>query len=69
MTHVYQTGETVKLIRSTNIYVPKGSLLKIESINVFGEILNVTHHGQKYVVHVEHVVFDPRAIKEVVQFT
>ena len=69
MTHVYRVGETVKLTYSTNPYVPKGSLLEIGSINFPDELLGVKYHGRNYTVHVSHVVFYPRTLKEKVQFS
>jgi hypothetical protein len=69
VTHVYRVGETVKLTYSTNPYVPKGSLLKIGSINSFDELLGVKYHGRNYTVHVSHVIFYSRTLKEKVTFT
>lgn len=64
----YKIGDIERLKFSNNVYAPKGSLLKIESIAIDGKILNVSFKNRKYTVHVDHVSIALCA-KEKVLFT
>jgi hypothetical protein len=64
----YKVGDIVRLKFSNNVYAPKGSLLKVESIAIDGQILNVSFKNMKYIVHVNDVTIASCA-KEKVLFT
>lgn len=52
-------GDLVKLIKSSNPYVPVGTILRIESLSSVIDrtgrctVFNVIHKGQKYICHRE----------------
>lgn len=48
-------GDSVRLLRSSNPYVPVKSILRVESLPYVATILNVTFKGQKYHVHVNDI--------------